>query len=116
MGDKKFGEGDTGRLLESYDYHFISGPKHLEKLRDSGVNIPESRRVEIGNLRFDGYVNRIGGEGAHPRVPRDRGHRQEKHTVRPDMEMGSRDAAEIRPPLRRRAHGGIQPHHPPSQP
>ena len=60
MGDKKFGEGDNGRLLESYDYHFISGPKHLEKLKDSGVDIPESRRVEIGNLRFDGYVNRSG--------------------------------------------------------
>jgi CDP-glycerol glycerophosphotransferase (TagB/SpsB family) len=57
MGDKKFGKKNTNEQLESYDYHFISGPKHLEKLRDSGVHIPEDKLVEIGNLRFDDYIN-----------------------------------------------------------
>jgi len=52
-GDRKY--GGSLRILEEYDYHFISGPKHLEKLRDSGVTIPEERIIKIGNPRFDIY-------------------------------------------------------------
>ncbi|MFC1546936.1 CDP-glycerol glycerophosphotransferase family protein [Candidatus Neomarinimicrobiota bacterium] len=54
-GDRKYG----GNLdnLRAFDYHFISGPKHLEKLRDSQVSIPGERLIKIGNPRFDAYVN-----------------------------------------------------------
>lgn len=55
-GDRKY--GGSPRILEEYDYHFISGPKHLEKLLDSGVTIPEERLIKIGNPRFDTYHNR----------------------------------------------------------
>ena len=58
MGDKKFGEKNTNNQLEKYDYHFISGPKHLEKLKDSGAQIPDSKFIKIGNLGFDEYVDR----------------------------------------------------------
>ncbi len=54
-GDKKY--GGTPAPLETYDYHFISGNKHLEKLKDLGVHIPEERRVKIGYPKFDDYVN-----------------------------------------------------------
>ena len=54
-GDKKY--GPNVQYLENYDYHFISGPKHLEKLQDVGLNIPEERLVKIGNPRFDDYIN-----------------------------------------------------------
>jgi CDP-glycerol glycerophosphotransferase (TagB/SpsB family) len=54
-GDKKY--GDNFHSLESYDYHFVSGPKHLAKLKDVGLNIPEQKLIKIGNLRFDDYVN-----------------------------------------------------------
>jgi CDP-glycerol glycerophosphotransferase (TagB/SpsB family) len=61
-GDKKYGTSEkksvsNAKKLESYDYHFVSGPKHLEKLKDSGLNIPEEKLIKIGNLRFDDYVN-----------------------------------------------------------
>ncbi|MFQ6673446.1 MAG: CDP-glycerol glycerophosphotransferase family protein [Fidelibacterota bacterium] len=56
-GDKKYG-GDP-KKLESYDYHFVSGRKHLEKLKDVGVKIDADRLIKIGNPRFDEYV---GGE------------------------------------------------------
>ena len=53
-GDRKYG----GNLdnLRAFDYHFLSGPKHLKKLQDSQVSIPEERLVSIGNPRFDAYV------------------------------------------------------------
>lgn len=54
-GDKKYGEHAS--TLEKYDYHFISGPKHIEKIREQGLRIPEERFVKIGNLRFDDYLN-----------------------------------------------------------
>ena len=54
-GDKKY--GGNPRILESYDYHFLSGPKHLEKLKDVGLNIPDANLIKIGNPRFDDYVN-----------------------------------------------------------
>ncbi|KAA3619690.1 MAG: hypothetical protein DWQ05_02905 [Calditrichaeota bacterium] len=54
-GDKPYGGAAT--RLESFDFHFVSGDKHLEKLRDSDVDIPEEKLIKIGNLRFDAYVN-----------------------------------------------------------
>ncbi len=54
-GDKKY--GPNAELLKSYDYHFLSGPKHLEKLRDVGMNIPDHKLIKIGNPRFDDYIN-----------------------------------------------------------
>lgn len=54
-GDKKYG-GST-KSLESYDYHFIAGPKHMAKLKDVGVDLPDERLIKVGNLRFDDYVN-----------------------------------------------------------
>ena len=54
-GDKRY--GGKSSALESYDYHFISGPKHMEKLNDSNVRIPENNLVKIGNARFDEIVN-----------------------------------------------------------
>jgi len=54
-GDKKY--GSNAKILESYDYHFISGPKHLAKLHDVKLNISKDKLIEIGNLRFDDYVN-----------------------------------------------------------
>jgi hypothetical protein len=54
-GDKKY--GSNPHILEGYDYHLVSGPKHLAKLRDVGLNIADDKLVKIGNLRFDAYVN-----------------------------------------------------------
>lgn len=54
-GDKPY--GPNVKLLNGYDYHFISGPKHLEKLKDVGLDIPEEKLVKIGNPRFDDYIN-----------------------------------------------------------
>lgn len=55
-GDKTYGGDPT--ILESYDYHFITGPKHLEKILDVAVKIPNEKLIKIGNLRFDEYINR----------------------------------------------------------
>lgn len=54
-GDKKYGPNVD--LLQGYDYHFISGPKHLEKIKDVGINIPDHKLIKIGNPRFDDYIN-----------------------------------------------------------
>ena len=54
-GDKKYGGSPTP--LETYDYHFISGEKHLQKLNDLGIDIPEEKQVKIGYPKFDSYVN-----------------------------------------------------------
>jgi CDP-glycerol glycerophosphotransferase (TagB/SpsB family) len=54
-GDKKYGSG--GDVFKNYDYHFISGPKHLQKLKDLNIDIPDDRLIKIGNLRFDDYLN-----------------------------------------------------------
>jgi len=54
-GDKKY--GSNAKILECYDNHFMSGPKHREKLKDVGLNLPEEKLINIGNIRFDGYVN-----------------------------------------------------------
>ncbi|MCK5131510.1 MAG: CDP-glycerol glycerophosphotransferase family protein [Candidatus Sabulitectum sp.] len=54
-GDKKY--GGKAHTLESYQYLFVSGPKHMEKFKDSGLDFPEESLVKIGNLRFDDYLN-----------------------------------------------------------
>lgn len=54
-GDKKY--GGKAHTLESYQYLFISGPKHLEKLKDVGLKFPEESLIRIGNLRFDDYLS-----------------------------------------------------------
>lgn len=53
-GDKKY--GGNPEILDSYDYHFISGPKHLAKLEDVNIHLPEERLIPIGNPRFDSYL------------------------------------------------------------
>ncbi len=56
-GDKPY-HGDTAqRIISKFDYHFITGPKHLAKLVDAGLNLPAEKLISIGNLRFDDYVN-----------------------------------------------------------
>ncbi len=55
-GDKKY--GGYARNLLSYDYFFISGEKHLAKLRDVGLELPEEKLLKVGNPRFDDYVNK----------------------------------------------------------
>ena len=54
-GDKKY--GGMPAPLETYDYHFISGNKHLQKLKDLNVNIPQKKQIKIGYPKFDSYVN-----------------------------------------------------------
>ena len=57
-GDKPYGGNRIGaENFLNYDYIFLSGPKHLERLKDSGITIPEERLIKIGNMRFDDYVN-----------------------------------------------------------
>ena len=53
--NKKF--GGSGNTLETYDYHFISGPKHLHKIEDVCISLPEERLIKIGYPKFDDYVN-----------------------------------------------------------
>jgi hypothetical protein len=56
-GDKPyFGERIYDKMA-SFDYHFLAGPKNLQKLRDKNVDIPKVRLIKIGNMRFDAYVN-----------------------------------------------------------
>ena len=54
-GDKKY--GGKAHILLNYQYVFVSGPKHMEKFKDSDLSFPENSLVKIGNLRFDDYVN-----------------------------------------------------------
>ena len=54
-GDKKY--GGSFNTLETYDYHFISGNKHLQKIKDVGIKIPEHKLIKIGYPKFDDYVN-----------------------------------------------------------
>lgn len=54
-GDKKY--GGSAHNLETYDYHFISGEKHLHKIKDVGINIPDEKFIKIGYPKFDEYLN-----------------------------------------------------------
>ncbi len=54
-GDKAY--GGNAEILNSYDYQFISGPKHLAKLADVGITIREEKAIPRGKPRFDAYIN-----------------------------------------------------------
>ena len=54
-GDKKY--GGSSHDLETYDYHFISGEKHLHKIKDVGINIADEKLIKIGYPKFDEYLN-----------------------------------------------------------
>ena len=54
-GDKKY--GGSAHCLETYDYHFISGDKHLHKIKDVGIKIPDEKLIKIGYPKFDEYLN-----------------------------------------------------------
>ena len=54
-GDKKY--GGSAHDLETYDYHFISGKKHLHKIKDVGINIADEKLIKIGYPKFDEYLN-----------------------------------------------------------
>jgi len=47
----------TKSRLDEFDFHFASGPKYLEILKDSKIDVPQEKIVKIGNLRFDAYLN-----------------------------------------------------------
>ena len=47
-GDKKY--GGPIHILENYDYHFLSGPKHIQKQKDVGLIIPEKKPKEIEKI------------------------------------------------------------------
>lgn len=55
-GDKIY--GGNPNTLATYDYIFLTGEKHIEKMKDSGINVPEERLIKIGNIRFDNYLNK----------------------------------------------------------
>ncbi len=53
-GDKPYRKGE----VNPFDYYFISGNKHLQKIRESVTpNISEDQLVKIGNLHFDDFIN-----------------------------------------------------------
>ena len=54
-GDKKY--GGSAHDLETYDYHFISGKKHLHKIKDVGIHIDDEKLIKIGYPKFDEYSN-----------------------------------------------------------
>ena len=56
-GDKPYLGERIYEKMASFDYHFLAGPKNLQKLRDKNVDIPKDRLIKIGNMRFDAYVN-----------------------------------------------------------
>ena len=47
----------SGNTLETYDYHFVSGPKHIHKQKDMDIHIPEEKLIKIGYPKFDDYIN-----------------------------------------------------------
>jgi len=54
-GDKKY--GGNPEILNSYDFIFVAGPKHLAKMKDVGLDIAKEKLIQIGNCRFDEYIN-----------------------------------------------------------
>ena len=54
-GDKKY--GGSAHDLETYDYHFISGKKHLHKIKDVGIHIDDEKLIKIGYPKFDEFFN-----------------------------------------------------------
>ena len=58
--DKKFGADPKARTKEkllNFDYIFLMGPKNLQKIKELNLNIPDSRFIKIGAIRFDDFVN-----------------------------------------------------------
>ncbi len=56
-GDKPYLGERIYEKMASFDFHFLAGPKNLQKLTDKQVDIPPDRLIKIGNMRFDAYVN-----------------------------------------------------------
>jgi len=56
-GDKRYPGNQTKKQFDLFDYIFVSGEKHLAKLKDTGIDVPEAKLIKTGNLRFDDYVN-----------------------------------------------------------
>ncbi len=56
-GDKPYLGERIYEKMASFDFHFLAGPKNLQKLKDKHVDIPKDRLIKIGNMRFDAYVN-----------------------------------------------------------
>ena len=54
-GDKPY--GGSAENLNTNDYLLISGEKHMEKIRDSNIKIPDEKLIKIGNPRFDELIN-----------------------------------------------------------
>ena len=57
-GDKKYPNKDINKTFDRFDYVFLTGEKQREKMIDSGIDIDERKLIKIGNMRFDGIVNR----------------------------------------------------------
>jgi hypothetical protein len=55
-GDKPYFGHGVYEKMGQFNYHFLAGPKNLEKLKDKGVSLSEDKLVKIGNMRFDDYV------------------------------------------------------------
>ena len=58
-GDKPYRGRHMYERMAAFDYHFITEPKNLQKLKDKGLDLPPERLVPIGNMRFDDYVNGV---------------------------------------------------------
>lgn len=56
-GDKPYLGDHIYEKMATFDFHFLTGPKNLEKLKDKNVAISPEKIIPIGNLRFDDYVN-----------------------------------------------------------
>ncbi len=55
-GDKPYLGERIYEKMASFDFHFLAGPKNLQKLKDKNVDIPGRKLIKIGNMRFDAYV------------------------------------------------------------
>jgi len=56
-GDKPYLGDHIYDKMATFDFHFLTGAKNLEKLKDKSVAINPEKLIKIGNLRFDDYIN-----------------------------------------------------------
>lgn len=56
-GDKPYLGDNIYEKMATFDFHFLTGPKNLEKLKDKNVSLSPEKLIKIGNLRFDDYIN-----------------------------------------------------------
>ena len=56
-GDKPYLGDHIYDKMATFDYHFLTGPKNLEKLKDKSVALKPEKLIKIGNMRFDAYIN-----------------------------------------------------------